>query len=96
MLAEDYLTTSFNVGLLWQPSERFSFGAVYQSEFKADMDGDFRLEYTQDFKNVWNATLGPVKGPTKDRDAGTITNWDIYTMRPLKNGPSRHSDASPR
>ena len=29
---------NFNIGLLWQPSEKFSFGAVFKSPFTADLE----------------------------------------------------------
>ena len=35
MQLEDYITTSYNLGLLWKPYDWFSFGAVYQSESEA-------------------------------------------------------------
>jgi len=53
-LAEDFLTTSYNVGMLWEPTEWFSFGAVYQSESEADLSGDYTLQFEKQFQNVVN------------------------------------------
>ena len=45
--AEDYFTTSYNLGLLWEPVDWFAFGACYQSESEATMKGDWRFAYTE-------------------------------------------------
>ncbi len=52
MEMEDALSLSFNVGLLWEPTEWISFGAVYQSEATADMEGDFKMVNTDEFVNT--------------------------------------------
>ncbi len=52
--AEDNLTTSFNLGLLWEPVSWFSFGAVYQSASSADMKGKYTLDYNQNMQNTVN------------------------------------------
>ena len=49
---EDYITTSYNLGLLWQPYEWFSFGACYQSESEALMEGEFKLDYGYQFRRT--------------------------------------------
>ena len=52
VLMEDYITTSYNLGLLWKPYEWFSFGACYQSESEALLEGDFRLDYGYQFRRT--------------------------------------------
>ena len=42
---EDALSLSFNLGVLWEPTEWISFGFVYQSESKSDLEGDFQMTY---------------------------------------------------
>jgi len=66
--AEDPLSLGFNVGLLWEPTPWISFGFVYQSETKANMQGDFRMTYEDGFlgttvglKDV-SILLGPLIG----------------------------------
>jgi long-subunit fatty acid transport protein len=49
---EDYFTTSYNLGLLWQPYDWFSFGACYQSESQAILEGDFKLDYGYQFRRT--------------------------------------------
>jgi long-subunit fatty acid transport protein len=84
MLVEDNMTLSCNVGMLWQPVEWFSFGAVYQSEAKTkNMEGDFKMTYSQSFKNLWNTAqaLGYVTGAAKDGESGKISVEDTIPRR---------------
>lgn len=53
-LAEDFHTTSYNLGFLWDPCDWFSFGAVYQSESVTDMSGHYEMKYGRRFQNVVN------------------------------------------
>ena len=46
---EDTVSPSFNVGVLWEPTPWISFGFVYQSEAVADMEGEFTMEYSDEF-----------------------------------------------
>ena len=46
---EDALSLSFNIGALWEPTEWISFGFVYQSESKSDLEGDFQMTYTDEW-----------------------------------------------
>ncbi len=52
VMMEDYITTSYNVGLLWQPYEWFSFGACYQSETESTMEGDYKFTYGYQFRRT--------------------------------------------
>lgn len=58
---EDALSVSFGLGILWQAQPWLSFGAAYQSEGKARMEGDFSIEYTQSFNSLMQ-TLQPADG----------------------------------
>ena len=52
--AEDNLTTSFNVGFLWEPFSWLSIGGVYQSESKAEMKGKYTLDYSKRMQKTIN------------------------------------------
>ena len=52
--AEDNLTTSYNIGLLWEPVDWFAFGAVYQSESDANMKGKYIMTNGQSLQNTIN------------------------------------------
>ncbi|OUS31887.1 hypothetical protein A9Q99_01985 [Gammaproteobacteria bacterium 45_16_T64] len=49
IVAEDPLSLGFNLGLLWEPTPWLAFGFVYQSETKADMEGEFQMTYSDEF-----------------------------------------------
>ncbi len=54
----DDFTPNYNLGLLWQPKEWFSFGAVYQSEIKTQMTGGFTFHYSEQWQRMtaWNGS----------------------------------------
>ena len=52
LLVEDYFTTSYNLGFLWEPTTWFAFGACYQSESETTMEGDYKFTYGQRFQNT--------------------------------------------
>ena len=52
LLVEDYFTTSYNLGFLWEPTSWFAFGACYQSESETTMEGDYKFTYGQRFQNT--------------------------------------------
>lgn len=41
---EQTLSPSYNLGLLWEPSDDFGFGMVYQSNSKMKLKGDYAIE----------------------------------------------------
>ncbi len=48
------LSPSYNVGFLWEPHERFAWGAVWHAPSKVHMSGDYNISYatgTQEFIN---------------------------------------------
>ena len=51
-LGEDDFTTSYNLGLLWEPKEWFAFGAVYQSESETTMSGDYTFHFSNRFQRM--------------------------------------------
>ncbi|HPJ08772.1 MAG TPA: outer membrane protein transport protein, partial [Deltaproteobacteria bacterium] len=52
LFVEDYFTTSYNLGVLWQPYDWFALGACYQSESEANMTGDFEFKYGNEFRRT--------------------------------------------
>jgi long-subunit fatty acid transport protein len=51
-LVEDYITTSYNLGVLWEPYPWFALGACYQSEAESNMKGKYKFKYSQRFQNT--------------------------------------------
>lgn len=53
---EQTMTFGYNLGLLWEPNQWFSFGMVYQSSIPMDMKGDFTWKNS----DTWNNFLLPL------------------------------------
>ncbi|MBN2299429.1 MAG: outer membrane protein transport protein [Deltaproteobacteria bacterium] len=52
VLVEDYFTTSYNLGFLWEPTPWFAFGVCYQSESETTMEGDYKFTYGNEFQRT--------------------------------------------
>lgn len=69
---EDPLSVTFTLGLLWQPEPWLSLGFAYQSEGRAQMKGEFSIEYTDSFNRLMN-TLKPAGGLLTLLDGAAIS-----------------------
>ena len=58
----DALSLSWNMGVLWEPNAWFAWGAVYRSEGKVDLKGDYTLEYTKNWSNLFGGLFDPQRG----------------------------------
>lgn len=56
------LSPTYNLGLLWEPSDDFAWGAVYQSQAKMHLHGKFAVTYGQGVQDVFNAVGGSPTG----------------------------------
>jgi len=100
--AEDNLNTSFNIGWLWEPVSWFSFGGVYQSETKADMQGKYTFDFTKRMQNTIN-WLG--SSPTTIIAAAVLdlptycpprgAGEHVHRSCPARPRPVRHQAAAP-
>jgi len=52
LFVEDYFTTSYNLGVLWEPWDWFALGACYQSSSEANMEGDYKFTYGNEFRRT--------------------------------------------
>ncbi|MDZ7832220.1 MAG: outer membrane protein transport protein [Desulfobacterales bacterium] len=54
----DDFSPNYNLGLLWQPKEWFSFGATYQSPIEIEMSGGFTFNYSEIWQRfmAWNGS----------------------------------------
>lgn len=53
MSMEEKLSPTYNVGILWEPNERFAWGMVYQSEARMHLKGKFEINYSQGTQDVF-------------------------------------------
>jgi len=85
---QESLSPSFNLGLLWEPTDWFAFGIGYQSEAKSRLKGTYELEYTDDFSQFFrtfsNSIVGAIGGAIfslpvgQKREAGHVTTELTY------------------
>ena len=60
--AEDSLSTSYRVGVLWEPTDWFTWGAQFSSGDSMELEGDFQLDYTEDWSGFWQSVNSSVLG----------------------------------
>jgi long-subunit fatty acid transport protein len=53
---------SYNLGVLWEPHERFAWGAVWRSEAKTHMRGDYKISYSNAAQETINGIGGSATG----------------------------------
>ncbi len=88
MALENSLSTSFNLGLLWEPSDSFAWGASYQSEAKDTLSGEFEMKYSRDFAGFFSgfrsSLFGAIIGAMfqlpvgKSKETGYVTTEFTY------------------
>lgn len=59
---EQSLAPSFNLGILWEPTDEFGFGMVYQSESKMQMKGKFHITNGEGAQELTRALNSSVTG----------------------------------
>ena len=88
----DDFSPSFNLGLLWKPKEWFSFGACYQSKSVAELSGQYKWKYSEQFQKQvnWNGqTEMTIEGAgmldlpfiAVAEQSGTATTTQIFPQR---------------
>jgi long-subunit fatty acid transport protein len=56
------MSPSWNLGVLWEPTDWFAWGAVWQSEAKTHMNGDFKITYSKATQDTINGIGGSPTG----------------------------------
>lgn len=49
------LSPTYNLGVLWEPSEDFAWGMVYQSQARMHLHGKFSVNYSDGVQDLFNA-----------------------------------------
>ncbi len=62
MSMQDTMSPTYNLGVLWKPTDRFSWGAVYRSEARMQLIGKYEIDYGQGTQDVFNAVGGSATG----------------------------------
>ncbi len=53
MTMEERLSPTYNLGILWEPTDRFAFGMVYQSQARMKLKGKYEINYGQGVQDVF-------------------------------------------
>lgn len=53
MSMEERLSPTYNIGVLWEPNDRFAWGMVYQSQAKMNLKGKYEITYGQGVQDVF-------------------------------------------
>lgn len=56
------LSPSYNLGVLWEPNERFAWGAVWHAPVDVNMSGDYDIEYSNATRETINGIGGSPTG----------------------------------
>ena len=54
------LSPSYNLGVLWEPNDRFAWGAVWHSEAKVSMSGDYSNATEQTINGIGSSATGAI------------------------------------
>ncbi len=86
--AEEGLSRSYRVGIMWEPTDWFSWGAQYSSGAELELKGEFEVDYTEDWSGFWQSVNSSVLGAIGaailslpsgiPKEAGNITIRDSY------------------
>jgi long-subunit fatty acid transport protein len=61
------LSPTYNLGILWEPTDWFAWGATYQSEARMNLQGKYRIDYTENWAGFWQgfqeALAGKILSP---------------------------------
>ncbi|MCP5160519.1 MAG: outer membrane protein transport protein [Hahellaceae bacterium] len=60
--AEESISPTYAVGVLWEPTDWFSWGASYTSDADMKLKGTFELNYTDDWSGFWQGVNGSIMG----------------------------------
>lgn len=59
---QETLSPTYTLGVMWEPTEWFTWGASYSSEADMNMKGTFEIQYTDDWSGFWQSVNGSVLG----------------------------------
>lgn len=50
---EKGLSPTFNLGVLWEPTQWFSWGATYRTGAKLSLEGNYKFSYSDNWQSFW-------------------------------------------
>lgn len=59
---QETLSPTYSLGVMWEPTDWFSWGASYYSESDMKLKGTFELNYTDDWSGFWQSLNSSIIG----------------------------------
>lgn len=88
---QESLSISYQMGVLWEPVDWFSWGANYSSGDRMNLKGTYELDYTQDWSGFWQSVNSSVLGAIGSailslpsglpRESGYVTSRQSYPQQ---------------
>ncbi|WP_166255483.1 OmpP1/FadL family transporter [Marinobacter salicampi] len=59
---QESLSPTYALGVMWEPTDWFNWGASYTSEADMNLKGSFNIEYTDDWSGFWQSVNSSILG----------------------------------
>ncbi|MDO3722534.1 outer membrane protein transport protein [Marinobacter sp. chi1] len=59
---QETISPTYTLGVMWEPTDWFSWGASYSSEADMNLKGTFEIQYTDDWSGFWQGLNSSVLG----------------------------------
>ncbi|PAV26768.1 long-subunit fatty acid transport protein [Tamilnaduibacter salinus] len=59
---QETISPTYNLGVLWEPTPWFRWGANYTSEADMNLKGQFAIQYTEDWSGFWQSVNSSILG----------------------------------
>ncbi len=59
---QETVSPNYSLGVMWEPTDWFRWGASYTSEADMNMKGSFAIEYTEDWSGFWQSVNSSIIG----------------------------------
>jgi long-subunit fatty acid transport protein len=59
---QETVSPTFALGVTWEPTPWFAWGASYTSEADMNLKGSFEIQYTEDWSGFWQSVNGSILG----------------------------------
>lgn len=81
---QETMSPTYALGVLWEPTDWFSWGASYTSEADMNMKGTFEIQYTDDWSGFWqrlnNSVLGAISAAILSLPSGAPSEAGNVTL----------------
>jgi long-subunit fatty acid transport protein len=85
---QETISPTYALGVMWEPTDWFRWGASYTSEADMNLKGQFEIQYTDDWSGFWQSVNGSILGAISSailslpsgapREAGNVSMDLVY------------------